>query len=428
MPSSTLKAPKTEKRVHGSSNVAAARPLDGMPPVDGGRLSLLPPYLASRINALNAGLREKGIDVIDLGMGNPVDAVAENVIDALKAALTKVENHRYSAATGIKPLREAFARHYARHYNVQLDADREVIMSIGSKDAFSHLCLAILGPRDACVLPTPAYPPHLYAPQIAGAHVVGVFMSEETPGARSCWPIPRRVFETVRPRPKFLILNFPNNPTAKTVDLGFFEEAVGLARHFKFWLLNDMAYGHSSFDGYKAPSVLLEIKGSREVAVEMFTMSKPYSMAGWRVGFLAGNAALIDALTRIKPYYDYGHFRWRFSRRRSWRLDDNDDGDRQAGDGLPEAPRRTALWTGEERLGADDQEPRHDVLLAAGPGKNSRHSRWNSVMKLAENTGVSFFPGGGFGSEGEGFVRIALVEPEARIAEACKRIGKFLKS
>lgn len=418
MPSSTLKAPKR------SSDSSADKPLEGMPPIDGGRLSLLPPYLASRINALNASLRAKGVDVIDLGMGNPVDAVADNIIDALKSALGKIENHRYSAATGIKPLREAFARHYARHYNVQLDADREVIMSIGSKDAFSHLCLAILGPHDACVLPTPAYPPHLYAPMISGAHVVGVLMSEETPGEKLLGDI-RRVFETVRPRPKFLILNFPNNPTAKTVDLPFFEEAVSMARHYKFWLLNDMAYGHSCFDGYKAPSIL-QVKGARDVAVEMFTMSKPYSMAGWRVGFLAGNAGLVDAVTRIKPYFDYGHFA-AVQQASIVALDDNDaEIVKQA---LVYQKRRDVLLSGLEKNGWGRTIKNRATMFSWQPvPEKFKTQSVEFCMKLAENTGVSFFPGGGFGQEGEGFVRIALVEPEARIAEACKRIGKFLKS
>ena len=406
------------------NNSASAAALEGMPPVDGGRLRLLPPYLASQINAQNAALRAKGADIIDLGMGNPVDAVPENVVAALKDALGKTENHRYSPATGIKPLKDAFARHYARHYDVQLTPDAEVLVSIGSKDAISHLILALLGASDACVLPTPAYPPHLYAPQIAGAHVAGVYMAEESPGPQLLADI-RRVFETLRPRPKFLLLNFPNNPTAKTVDLPFFEEAIAMARHFKFWVLNDMAYGHSCFDGYKAPSIL-QVKGAKEVAVESFTMSKPYSMAGWRVGFLAGNAQLVDACARIKPYFDYGHF-------------------------TPiQLASVVALDTGDKYITAQAMvyQRRRDALLsgleANGWGRTIKNRAtmfsWQRVpaaiksgsvefcRKLAENAGISFFPGGGFGQEGEGYVRIALVEPDARIQEACKRIGKFLKN
>jgi alanine-synthesizing transaminase len=423
MPHSTTEGVKSKASNPASTKADAS--LEGMPAIDGGRLRLLPPYLASQINALNAELRARGTDVIDLGMGNPVDAVADNVIAALKEAVAKPENHRYSPATGIKPLKDAFARHYARHYNVALDADKEVIVSIGSKDAFSHLCVAILGPQDACVLPTPSYPPHLYAPQISGAHVVGVFMEEENPGKQLLADI-RRVFETVRPRPKFLILNFPNNPTAKTVDLPFFEEAVALARHFKFWLLNDMAYGHSCFDGYKAPSIL-QVKGAKDVAVEMFTMSKPYSMAGWRVGFLAGNAQLIDALTRIKPYFDYGHF----TPIQLASVVALDTGDKYITDqALIYEKRRNALLTGLEQNGWGKTIKNRATMFSwqRVPEAFRQRGSIDFCRGLVESTGVSFFPGGGFGQEGEGFVRIALVEQEARITEGCKRIGKFLKN
>ena len=423
MSHSTTEGIKTKTPSQASASADA--PLEGMPTVDGGRLRLLPPYLASQINALNADLRARGMDVIDLGMGNPVDAVADNVIATLKDAIAKPENHRYAPATGIKPLRDAFARHYARQYQVELNADKEVIVSLGSKDAFSHLCVAMLGAQDACVLPTPAYPPHLYAPQISGAHVIGVFMEEETPGKQLLADI-RRVFETVRPRPKFLILNFPNNPTAKTVDLAFFEEAVALARHFKFWLLNDMAYGHSCFDGYKAPSIL-QVKGAKNVAVEMFTMSKPYSMAGWRVGFLAGNAQLIDALTRIKPYFDYGHF----TPIQLASVVALDTGDAYITEqALVYEKRRNALLSGLEQNGWGRTIKNRATMFSwqRVPEAFRQRGSVDFCRGLVESTGVSFFPGGGFGQEGEGFVRIALVEPEARITEGCKRIGKFLKN
>ncbi|HYG77353.1 MAG TPA: aminotransferase class I/II-fold pyridoxal phosphate-dependent enzyme [Planctomycetota bacterium] len=430
MPSLDTKL-KTEPRAKPSSSglttgvAAAAAPLEGMPDLEHGRLSLLPSYLASRINAQNDALRARGIDVIDLGMGNPVDPVAQNVIDTLKSHLDNAANHRYAPATGIRPLKDAFARHYARQYNVALDPARDIIVSLGSKDAFSHLCLAILGTRDACVLPTPAYTPHLYAPQIAGAHVAGVFLEEEIPGQKLITDI-KKIFETLRPRPKFLILNFPHNPTARTVDLPFFEEIVALARSYKFWVLNDLAYGHTCFDNYRAPSIL-QAKGAKDVAVEMFTMSKPYSMAGWRIGFLAGNPQVIDALSRIKPYYDYGHF-------------------------IPlQLAAVVALDTGDEYIRSQSRvyQSRRDVLLSglekAGWGRTIRNrgtmfswqplpERFKSLgslefcAQLAEKSGVSFFPGAGFGEEGEGFVRMALVEPDERIQEATERIGKFLGS
>jgi len=398
--------------------------LEGMPGLDGGRLCMLPDYLASRINAQNEALRARGVDVIDLGMGNPVDPVAQNVIDALKAALDNPANHRYAPATGIHELKEAFARHYARTFSVPLDPVSEVICSLGSKDAFSHLCLAILGTRDACVLPVPAYTPHLYAPQIAGAHVAGVQLVEEKPGAQLLADI-KKVFQTLRPRPKFLILNFPHNPTARTVDLPFFEEIIAMARQMKFWVLNDLAYGHSCFDGYRAPSIL-QVKGAKDVAVEMFTLSKPYSMAGWRIGFLAGNAQMIDALTRIKPYYDYGHFK-SLQLAAVVALDTGTEYiKRQA---ITYQNRRDALLAGLESNGWGRTVKNRATMFSwqAVPERFRAAGSLEFCAKLADKTGVSFFPGAGFGEEGEGFVRMALVDNEARIKEACARIGKFLK-
>ncbi len=409
---------------------AAARPgaaatLAGMPAVDAPRMGVLPPYLASKINAFNDALRANGADIIDLGMGNPVDPVAKNVVDALKDALNDPTCHRYAPATGIRPLKEAFARHYQRYFGVGLNPDKDVIATVGSKDAFSHLCVAILGPQDACVVPTPAYAPHLYAPQIAGATVIPVVMEEEQPGAKLLQDI-RTIFETARPRPKFLVLNFPHNPTAKTVDLPFFEEVVKMARHYKFWVLNDLAYGHSCFDGYKAPSIL-QAKGAQDVAVEMFTMSKPYGMAGWRVGFLAGNPLLVDALARIKPYFDYGHFK-AIQVASAVALDTGDNFIREQA--AIYQKRRDVLLDGLEKNGWGRTVRNRATMFSwqAVPERLRAQGSMAFCLQMSEKAGVSFFPGAGFGPEGEGFVRIALVETEARITEACNRIGKFLKS
>jgi alanine-synthesizing transaminase len=358
-------------------------------------------------------------------MGNPVDPVADNVIATLKKELDNPANHRYAPATGIRPLKEAFSRHYARQFNVQLDANKEVIVALGSKEAYSHLCLAILGAQDACVVPTPAYPPHLYAPMIAGAHVIGVAMQEENPGAKMIADL-KYVFETIRPRPKFLVLNFPHNPTARTVDLNFFEEVVAMAKHYKVWLLNDLAYGHSCFDEYKAPSIL-QVKGAKDVAVEMFTMSKPYSMAGWRIGFLSGNAQLIDAVTRIKPYYDYGHFQ-AMQLAAVTALDSGDEGIKKQA--LIYQSRRDVLLAGLEKNGWGKTIKNRGSMFTwqAVPSKFRDMGSLAFCSQLSEKAGVSFFPGAGFGNDGEGYVRIALVESEKRIEEACARIGNFLKA
>ena len=396
----------------------------GFPPVDTHRMSLLPPYLIGKINAFNDELRAKGVDVIDLGMGNPVDPVQPEVIEALKDSLAEVKNHRYSQAKGILPLKEAYARHYQRHYQVELDPKTEVIATVGSKEAFSHLCLAILGPQDACVVPTPAFTIHIYAPIIAGAHPIGVFQDEEQPGAKLLADI-QRVFETVRPRPKLLVLNYPHNPTAKTVDLGFFEEAVALAKHYRFWLLNDFAYGQASFDGYKAPSIL-QVRGAKEVAVETFTMSKPFNMAGWRVGFLCGNPHLVDALGRIKGYFDYGIFQC-IQLAAATALDQGDAFMKQQS--LVYQKRRDALLGGLESVGWGKTVKNRGTMFTwqALPPPFRSMGALDFCFKLAAETGVSFIPGSGFGDEGEGYLRMALVESEPRIAEACKRVGKFLK-
>jgi alanine-synthesizing transaminase len=325
-------------------------------------------------------------------MGNPADGVQEEVVEELRSSLKERKNHRYSAPRGILQLKEAFARHYARHFQVELNPKTEVLMSIGSKDALSHLCLAILNPNDSCVTPTPAYMIHRYAPVLAGAHTIGVEIEEEQPGVRLLNDI-QELFERVYPRPKMLILNFPHNPTAKVVDLGFFEEAVALARHFKFFLLNDFAYGHTCFDGYQAPS-LLQVKGAKE--------------------------------GRVKTYFDYGHFQ------------------------CVQLAAAVALERGDAfiRKQAETYKRRLDVLLAGmaeadwGPTVRNKATmftwqplpeKWRGrpsidfCMALAEKAGVSLSPGAGFGEEGEGHLRLALVETEERIKTACERIAKFLK-
>ncbi|HEY3323633.1 MAG TPA: aminotransferase class I/II-fold pyridoxal phosphate-dependent enzyme [Planctomycetota bacterium] len=422
MSKSQRKDPSKSTRATARTAPAAAAAFC-MPSPEASRMKLMPAYLASRINAQNDALRARGVDLIDLGMGNPVDPVASNVIEMLKHTLDDPANHRYAPSGGISPLKEAFARHYHRHFGVELDPVKEIIVSLGSKEAFSHLCLSILGQHDSCIIPTPAYTPHMFAPQIAGAHVHGIFLHAEDSGQQLLSDL-KRVLTSIRPRAKFVIMNFPHNPTARTVDLAFYEEIISLAHHYKFWVLNDLAYGHTCFEGYKAPSIL-QAKNAKDVAVEMFTMSKPYSMAGWRIGFLSGNVQLMECLSRIKPYYDYGHFQ------------------------CLQLAAAVALDTGDDYITrqASIYQKRRDVLLQ-GLGKNGwgkpvkQHATmfsWQEIPAeyhslgsvkfcelLSEKAGVSFFPGSGFGDEGEGFVRMALVETEARIAEACNRIGKFL--
>jgi len=414
---------RTAAKIAAHRHAAEGTP-EGFPAPASHRVAQLPPYILARLNNLNDELRAKGVDVIDFGMGNPIDPVMPEVVDEMSAALRQTQNHRYCQPRGIAQLRRALSAHYQRHFGVTLDPEKEVLMTIGSKDALSHLCLAVLNPTDACVVPCPAYMIHRYAPILAGAHTIGVQIEEEQPGKQLLADI-QNVFERVFPTPKILILNFPHNPTAKTVDAGFFEEAVAMARHFKFWLLNDFAYGHTCYDGYKAPS-LLQVKGAKDVAVETFTMSKPYSMAGWRLGFMAGNPQLVDLLARVKQYFDYGHFQC-IQLAATVALERGDSFiDHQA---RIYQRRRDVLLEGLQAAAWGPLVRSHATMFTWQPlpEKYREMPSMDFGLTLAEKIGVSFSPGAGFGEEGEGWLRMALVEPEDRIREACRRVAKFLK-
>lgn len=422
----SLAAPAAAKKEADPKLEKASPPLpEGFPAPDAHRMALLPRYLLARLNAMNDDLRAKGVDVIDLAMGNPVDPVQDEVIDELRDALAHAKNHRYTHPRGIPPVRQAFARHMQRYFGVELDAENEVIMTIGSKDALSHLCLAIIGPSDLCAVPTPAYMIHRYAPILAGGHTIGVPMKEENPGPVLLNDI-KTIFQTVRPRPKVLILNFPHNPTGKTVEKSFYEEIVSMAKHYRFWVVNDFAYGHTCFDGYRAPS-FMEVKGARDVGAETFTMSKPYNLAGWRVGFLYGNPLLVDLLARIKSYFDYGHFQC-IQQAVTVALD--------KGDGFIRTQakvyqgRRDALLGGLERNGWGPTVKNRAAMFTWQriPEKGRGLGSLDFCLKLAQEKGVTLSPGGGFGEEGEGHVRIALVESDKRLAEAADRIGAFLRT
>ena len=267
------------------------------------RVRSLPPYLFGRINELKYRKRQAGIDVIDLGMGNPTDPPEEWVVNKLCEAARDSRNHRYSAATGIYNLRREVAQRYESRFGVPLDPDQEVVATIGSKEGFSHMCLALLGPGDTALVPAPSFPVHIHAIALASANVISLDVRDSSAYlaniARTC--------ESLFPRPKILVLNYPHNPTATVVEPSFFEEIVALARKYHFFVIHDFAYGDLGFDGYQPPS-FLSVKGAKEVGCEFTTMSKGYNMAGWRVGFAAGNRDMLAALKAIKGYYDYGIF------------------------------------------------------------------------------------------------------------------------
>ncbi|HMB95533.1 MAG TPA: aminotransferase class I/II-fold pyridoxal phosphate-dependent enzyme, partial [Tepidisphaeraceae bacterium] len=267
------------------------------------RIARLPPYLFARINKMKYDKRVAGVDIIDLGMGNPTDPTPAVVVDKLAEAAKDPRNHRYSVSHGIAGLRKEVAKKYKQKYGVELDPETEVIQTIGSKEGFSHLCLAMLGPGDTAVVGDPAFPIHIYAVAMAGANVIQVPLGNDQ-------AFLDRIEQTISglyPKPKLLILNYPHNPTAMTIEPIFWQKAIEMCRRHGVMIISDFAYGEINFDGYKAPS-FLAADGAKEIGVEFTTMSKSYNMAGWRVGYCCGNSQMIKALATIKGYYDYGHF------------------------------------------------------------------------------------------------------------------------
>src|SRR5258707_3230906 len=267
------------------------------------RVQRLPPYLFGKINELKYRKRRAGIDVIDLGMGNPTDVPHAEVIEKIREAVADERNHRYSVSNGIQNLRREVALRYERLYGVQLDPDGEVLAGLGSKEVFSHMCLALLGPGDTAIVPSPSFPIHVYAVALASGNVINLDCRQPDKFLSNV----ATVAEHLYPRPKLLILNFPHNPTTTVVERDFFVDVVALARRFGFMIIHDFAYGDVCFDGDRAPS-FRSVPGAKEVGVETTTMSKGFNMAGWRIGFCAGNAEMIRALATIKGYYDYGIF------------------------------------------------------------------------------------------------------------------------
>jgi len=386
------------------------------------RIKRLPPYLFGRLNALKTQKRQQNIDVIDLGMGNPLDGAPQIVIDKLCEAVRDKRNHRYSAVKGVFNLRRELAKNYKRKWDVELDPEDEVIACIGSKEGFSHLCLAMLGPGDTVIVPDPAFPIHIYAVAMAGANVIKVPLGNDEKFLKSVV----KVCENLYPRPKLLILNFPNNPTAMTVDEGFFETIVDLAKRFNIAVIHDFAYGENCFDGYKAPS-FLAAKGAKEVGVELTTTSKPYSMAGFRVGFAAGNKDMIDSLYTIKGYYDYGIFQAiQIASIIALRECDRDIIEQNA----KYQSRRDVVCDGLERIGWSVEKPRASMFVwARVPDEHLQGmGSIDYAMKLMDGANVSIAPGRAFGENGEGYMRIALVENENRLRQAIRNISRFTQN
>jgi len=390
-----------------------------MTDVSFGRIEKLPPYLFAEIDQMKLEARRRGEDIIDLGMGNPDLPAPPPVVEKLIEAAQNPKNHRYSASRGIYKLRVEISRWYKRHYDVEIDPESEAIVTIGSKEGLSHLILAMIEPGDVVLVPNPAYPIHTYAVIIAGGDLRSVPLTEDEEEFLGGL---RDALKLGWPRPKLLILNFPNNPTTRTVSLDFFQKVVEFARENGIFIIHDLAYADLVFDGYKAPSIL-QVPGAKEVAVEFYTLSKGYNMAGWRVGFAVGNKKMIHALARLKSYFDYGIFQ-PIQIAAIIALRDGDPYVEKTR--LIYQSRRDVLVEGLCRIGWKVEKPKATMFVWAPIPEPFRKMGSLQFSKLLlQEAKVAVSPGIGFGEYGEGHVRFALVENEHRIKQAIRGIRRL---
>ena len=385
------------------------------------RIQKLPPYVFAVINEMRAKARAAQIDVIDLGMGNPDGATPRPIVNKLIEAARNARNHRYSQSRGIPKLREEITRRYQANYGVTLDPDKEAIVTIGAKDALAHLLFATVGPGDVVVSPNPAYPIHQYGVLMAEGHACMLPM----PDAATFLNGLEDVYRASKVKPKMLLISFPHNPTTTCVDLDYLREIVRLARHHGTLIVHDFAYADLGFNGYKPPSIL-QVEGAKDVAVEIFSLSKSYNMAGWRVGFCLGNPKMIAALARIKSYLDYGVFQpVQIASIIALRECEEDTKKICA----IYQKRAEVLVNGLNRAGWPVEKPRGSMFLWASiPEKYRAIGSLEFAKLILEKAAVAVSPGIGFGPLGEGHVRFALVENEQRIRQATRSIGQFLKS
>jgi len=359
--------------------------------------------------------------VIDLGMGNPSDPPADYVMEKMCEAVKDARNHGYSKSNGIRNLRREVAAKYLKKYGVRLDPESEVLVCLGSKEGFSHMCLALMGPGDTAIVPAPYFPVHTYAVALASGNVIALEVADSEKYlsniAYTC--------QHLHPKPKLLIINYPHNPSTVTVEEEFFVDVVKIAKRYGLMVISDFAYADVAFDGYKPPS-FLSAPGASDVGVEFTTMSKGYNMAGWRVGFCAGNKEMIRALGIIKGYYDYGMFQ--ATQIASIIALREGDAAVEAQSQIYQA-RRDALVDGLQRIGWDVTPPRAGMFVwAKVPDKwMQRMNTMDFAMMLLEKGDVAVSPGGGFGPSGEGYLRMALVENENRLRQAVRQIKQCLK-
>jgi alanine-synthesizing transaminase len=392
------------------------------------RINGLPPYVFGTINDLKATARREGRDVIDLGFGNPDLPSPDVAVEKLAEAVHNPRNHRYSASRGIPKIRQAVCNLYLRKFEVELDPDTEVVTTIGAKEGLSHLMWVLVGPGDTALVPAPSYPIHIYAPLFAGADVRHVRL--DAPGSAGGGSPGEAFFgnlmeawESAWPKPRVVVLSFPHNPTTECVDLDWMARLVDFAREHEIVLVHDFAYADIAFDGYTPPSIL-QVPGAKDVAVELYTLTKSFSMAGWRVGFLVGNAAIVQALTKLKSYLDYGTFQ---------------PIQIAAIVAMNEAPdypklinecyqaRRDALCDGLNRIGWEISPPRGTMFVWAPLPEPYREMGSLEFSKfLVEEADVATSPGIGFGPGGDDHVRFALIENEQRIGQGVRSLRKAL--
>ena len=383
------------------------------------RINKLPPYVFDEIQALKMQARHQGEDIIDFGMGNPDQPTPSIIVEKLRESVLRPDTHRYSQSKGIPRLRKSICDWYRRKYNVELDPENEAVVTMGSKEGLGHLALATLDQGDTVLVPNPTYPIHPYGFVIAGADIRHVPIGENIDFFSELENAIRNTF----PKPKMLVLNFPSNPTGQCVELNFFERIVDIAKKENIWVIQDLAYADITYEGYKAPSIL-QVSGSKDVAVEFFTLSKSYNMPGWRVGFCCGNTQLLKALARMKSYLDYGLFTpIQISAIKA--LDEGDSFVESIRDNYEH--RRNVLVEGLNNSGWPVEKPRATMFVWAKiPDQMRNLGSLEFSKRLLSVAKVAVSPGIGFGQYGEGFVRFSLIENSHRIRQATKSIKKFL--
>ena len=387
---------------------------------DFSRIKRLPPYVFNITGALKMAARRRGEDIIDFSMGNPDGPTPKHIVDKMIEVASRDNTHGYSVSKGIPRLRKAISNWYKRKFDVDIDPDEEAIVTIGSKEGIAHLMLACTDRGDTVLVPNPSYPIHIYGAIIAGADIRSVKM---IPGVDFLAELERAIVETV-PRPKMMILGFPSNPTAQCVELDFLAKVVELGKRYGIWVVHDLAYADICFDGYKAPSIM-QVPGAKDIAVEFFTMSKSYNMAGWRLGYMVGNKELVHALARIKSYHDYGTFTPLLVA-----AIEALEGDQSCVEEvrLKYQKRRDILWKGLNEIGWSVECPKASMYIWAKiPEPYRKLGSVEFSKRLLEDAKVAVSPGIGFGEYGDDHVRIALIENEFRIRQALHGIKHMFR-